>query len=621
LPRLFGSVDREDIKRRDDVPSALSGNLSAEAGKGAETEISAEGRVTIGLVRDQQPFQGEVIDSDKHGCSVAYTGFIPSDRELYSRYEVGPDAGTAELILNMYLKEGEGFLREVPGMFSVAIHDRNRDRLLIAGDRSGAFPLYYYSEEGKFIFASSVNAVREACGRSRLRTASVVEHLLFDALYGRYTFYEDIFITEFGGYLCVDTGSGAVRRGRYFSYEELFDIDLYRSRRNIKGPEELTARARSCLGRITGGRDPEQFGLSCGGGIDCSYLGGVLNDIGFSMPVLCTSVSDARLQEDSMARDTAERLGVDLHTSYLNSEDFYPFLMRSILDFGQPIVHPSTPKSYAGTPDGEGRKRPHHIMGVSSDLLFGGYGNVKSFYKYVKIRALFDLLPRKLSTLLRIGSEDLEKIKLQLRMRNSLRDIGALGMGNMERGADQARIEQALSSIPDRRERDVKKLMLQNLFDYQQHLLNRRYEISARCGVSLYYPFLDLEMIRFAVNLPVSHCVSWKQSKIIVRKAALPYLGEGLATRAKYGGDVPIEKWIIPMKWLLEDGFVAEVLGYDPRRLSNVSGKNMKILWNMIDIELWGRLCLRGEDPDKILDKIRDGGIRCSSFEKIIENP
>jgi len=66
---------------------------------------------------------------------------------------------------------------------------------------------------------------------------------------------------------------------------------------------------------------------------------------------------------------------------------------------------------------------------------------------------------------------------------------------------------------------------------------------------------------------------------------------------------------------------VAEVLGYDPRRLSNVSGKNMKILWNMIDIELWGRLCLRGEDPDKILDKIRDGGIRCSSFEKIIENP
>ncbi|MBD3178782.1 MAG: hypothetical protein GF417_03855 [Candidatus Latescibacteria bacterium] len=616
MPRLFGVVDYGNGKGEDQIAEALAGNLLAAAGPDSEAATAGRDNAVLGLVKDRQLFRGGILESGDKNCSLVYAGFIPALRQHCSRHQLSPEATDAEIILYLYNKLGDEFLGEVPGMFSLAIHDRKKNRLLIAGDRSGAFPLYYFRGGGMFIFASSLNAVRESCGSSRLRTASVVEHLIFDALYGRYTFYEDIFLTEFGGYLTVDLSSGKMKRGRYFSYEELFDIELYRSRRYINGPEELTARARTCLGRIAEGADSSRFGLSCGGGIDCSYLGGVLNDIGFSLPVLCTSVSDARVQEDSMARDTADRLGVELYTSYLKSEDFYPFLLRAILDFDQPIVHPATPKFYAGSDSKQDRQRPNHIMGVASDLLFGGYGNVISFYKYVRLRSLFNWLPGKLRTALRIGTGDLDRIQLQLRMRNSIPDMEALGMGNLERGADQGRVREALSPIEDEKERAVKILMLQNLFDYQQHLLNRRYEISARCGVSLYYPFLDLEMIRFAVNLPVSHCVSWREAKMVVRRAALPYLGEGLAARAKYGGDVPINKWISPMSSILEDGFVREALGYEPQRLEKTVHSSPKLLWNLIDIELWGRLCLRGEEPESILELLRDKGISCSGFSR-----
>ncbi|MFO7914170.1 MAG: asparagine synthase-related protein [Candidatus Krumholzibacteriales bacterium] len=615
MPRLFGVADFNDTGRLEELAGITGGGFSAAAGAEAETETAGEAGVILGLVRDRQPFEGRIMTSEDGSYSLAYAGFIPSTGQLCSRHDIPAGTGTAQVIMALYRKFGEEFLGEIPGMFSLAVHDREKELLLIAGDRSGAFPLYYYCGGGRFIFASSLNAVRGACGGSDLRTASVVEHLLFDALYGRYTFYRDIFLTEFGGYLAVDLKRGRVRRGRYFSYEQLFDIGLYRGSRGINAPGELTAHARSCLSRILEGKDLSGFGLSCGGGIDCSYLGGVLKDIDSPLPVLCTSVSDARVQEDSMAADTAGRLGVELHTSYLRSEDFYPLLLRSIIEFGQPIVHPSTPKFYAGS-DSEGRRaRPNHIMGVASDLLFGGYGNVISFYKYVKLRSLFGLIPSKLRTAMKIGTVELEKIKLQLRMRNCLGGLAALGMGNLERGADQRRIEEALSPIEDRNEREVKVLMLQNLFDYQQHLLNRRYEISAGCGISQYYPFLDLEMVKFAVNLPVSHCVSWRESKIVVRRAALPYLGEGLAARSKYGGDVPINKWLAPLKGLLDDGFVREALGYDSGRLGDTLEGDVKLLWNMIDIELWGRLCIRGEEPEAILDRVRASGTNCSPFE------
>lgn len=617
MPRIFGVAELKNTGRMEELAGMAGSFLSAPAGAEAETDTArAEGAI-LGLVSDRQPFEGGIITSGDGSCSLVYAGFIPSADQLRSRHDIRSGSDTGQIIISLYRKFGEEFLAEIPGMFSLALHDRKKQLLLIAGDRSGAFPIYYYTGGGEFIFASSLNAVRKACGGSGLRTASVVEHLLFDALYGRYTFYRDIFLTEFGGYLVVDLKSGEVRRGRYFSYEQLFDIDIYRSCRDIDAPAELTSHARNCLSRILEGKDRSGFGLSCGGGIDCSYLGGVLKDIDSPLPVLCTSVSDALVQEDSMAEDTADRLGVELHTSYLSSEDFYPLLLRSIIEFGQPIVHPATPKFYAGADSKARLARPHHIMGVASDLLFGGYGNVRSFYKYMRLRSLFNLFPSKLRTAMRIGTVELEKIKLQLRMRNYLGGLAALGMGNMERGADQRRIEDALSPIDDQKEKEVKMLMLQNLFDYQQHLLNRRYEISAGCGISLYYPFLDLEMVRFAVNLPVSHCVNWRESKIVVRKAALPYLGEGLAARSKYGGDVPINKWITPMKELLDDGFVTEVLGYDSGRLGDTLEGNVKLLWNMIDIELWGRLCVRGEDPEGILEALRSAGISCSSYREV----
>jgi asparagine synthetase B (glutamine-hydrolysing) len=318
-----------------------------------------------------------------------------------------------------------------------------------------------------------------------------------------------------------------------------------------------------------------------------------------------------------MAKAAADHLGVALHVSSLAAGDFYPGLLKSIVDFGQPIVHPNTAKFYAGVGGTLSLGRPNQVYGVASDLLFGGFGNVKSYYRYHRMRKLFGALPPKVRTVVGTAMTDPSIVNLQRRMRNPLAVLAGVGMGNFERAAMQSGVESAYAAIEDPSERALKVLMLENLCDYQQHLLNRRAELAASLGLSLYFPFLDLEVVRFAVNLPSVFCVDWRTAKIVVRKAALPYLGSLLSARKKYGGEVPIGRWVKPLAFLLEDGFVREELRFDAAVMDRLLAGSPKLLWNMIDIELWGRLCLNGDDPEKLLAAMRARGIACSPFDSI----
>jgi hypothetical protein len=306
-----------------------------------------------------------------------------------------------------------------------------------------------------------------------------------------------------------------------------------------------------------------------------------------------------------------------LHVRSLTREMFYPGLLKSIVDFAQPIVHPNTAKFY---PDVDGLRsvgRRSQIYGVASDLLFGGFGNAKSYYRYLRMRKLARALPRKARTVASTALADPALVNLERRMRNPIGLLARSGMGNFERGAMLQSVETALAGIEDPSERALKTLMLESLCEYQQHLLNRRYELSASTGLSLFFPFLDPEMVRFAMNLPVTFCVDWRTSKIVVRKAAFPYLGAALAGRVKYGGDVPLDRWVRPLAFLLEDGFLREALRFDRAAMGRLLDERDKLLWNMIDLELWGRLCLLGTDPERLLATFRERGVPCASFDSL----
>jgi asparagine synthase (glutamine-hydrolysing) len=64
-----------------------------------------------------------------------------------------------EVILRLYQERGARFLDEIDGMFALAIWDARAETLLLARDRLGIKPLYYFADDRHLLFASEMKAL------------------------------------------------------------------------------------------------------------------------------------------------------------------------------------------------------------------------------------------------------------------------------------------------------------------------------------------------------------------------------------------------------------------------------------------------------------------------------
>lgn len=62
----------------------------------------------------------------------------------------------AEVVLQLYIKEGQEFLKRLRGSFVLAVYDQKKESLFIARDRYGEMPLLYYKDADKLLFGSDM---------------------------------------------------------------------------------------------------------------------------------------------------------------------------------------------------------------------------------------------------------------------------------------------------------------------------------------------------------------------------------------------------------------------------------------------------------------------------------
>jgi len=80
-------------------------------------------------------------------------------RELEAEGNRFTTSGDAEVLLQSYLRWGEGCLDRLRGMYAFAIWDSAERRLFVARDHLGIKPLYYYHKGPWFLFASELKAI------------------------------------------------------------------------------------------------------------------------------------------------------------------------------------------------------------------------------------------------------------------------------------------------------------------------------------------------------------------------------------------------------------------------------------------------------------------------------
>ena len=171
--------------------ASLGAGLNAIAHRGPDDSgvfVDASAAVGLGHARlsilDISPLGHQPMESTDSSVVLVFNGEIYNFLELREELEVKGFVfrghSDTEVLLNLYLAEGEAMLSRLNGIFAFALWDGRNQSLLIARDALGVKPLYYAALGERFAFASEIKALLHLLPHEReLDEAALHRYLSF----------------------------------------------------------------------------------------------------------------------------------------------------------------------------------------------------------------------------------------------------------------------------------------------------------------------------------------------------------------------------------------------------------------------------------------------------------
>ena len=417
--------------------------------------------------------------------------------------------------LHLYLRHGLEFTRHLRGMYALAIHDPEHDRLVLARDPFGIKPLYYIENSRGFAFASEPSALISAgLAEPTLRADGRDELLQLQFTTGRETIFAGIERVLPGETLAVERGR-VVERRRLDALPEA-GVESMRDERALSDLDSL-------LNDTVGihQRSDVPYAMFLSGGVDSSVLLAMMARLNprpvhaFTAGFPDTQAADER----EHAKVVARAARAEHHEVAVRQDDFVARLPAVVAALDDPTA------DYAALPTfllaerarAEGFKVV--LTGEGGDELFAGYGRYRS---YVRPRIF--------------GGRD-------MRRRGTFDDLDLL------RGGATGWRDGIVSAEAEARAAGGTPLQIAQAMDCADWLPNDLLNKVDRClmahGVEGRVPFLDTEMAKFAYRLPDKLKVRRSHGKWLLRR----WLDSGLPVAKpfdrKRGFTVPVAAWIV----------------------------------------------------------------------------
>lgn len=264
------------------------------------------GRIGIGIFnQEQQP-----VCSQDRTCMVFLSGefynAVELHRDLETRGNHFRDDSDLELVWRLYQEKGEQFIHDLEGAFVVAIWDRPRQRLVIANDRFGLYPLYYAHYGGKLVFAPEMKGILcDSEFRKQLNLTALAEYMRFQQLLGQKTFFEGIKLLPNASILRFDIQTDCLTIEPYWDFSEIPEIKVTFE----EAAEETGRLLRQAVNRLASG--PYRVGVYLSGGLDSRTILGLIDRKRFSATSITYGQRDCR--DVAYAERIARKVGSDHH--------------------------------------------------------------------------------------------------------------------------------------------------------------------------------------------------------------------------------------------------------------------------------------------------------------------
>jgi len=466
-----------------------------------------------------------------------------------------------EVIIHLYEEYGEGCLEYLRGMFAFAIWDEEKERLLIARDRIGKKPIYYYSKNGKFVFASEIKAILEFPEyRKEINFEGINYLFAYDWwIPWPYTGFKDIYKMEPATYFIIEKGK--LKEKKYWIPD--FKNKIKKKEKEIieEFYELINESVRLRL------RSDVPFGALLSGGVDSSSVVAIMKDYVSKVKTFSLGFEEGGEIDPEFlrAREIAKKLGTEHYEILFTPEDLVKNISQLIINHDEPYVCITGLYTWFLTKFIKEKGVTVVLSGNGPDEVFWGYPSGVSLKIKTIISKWSKLLPNnfyeKFSKVFPEGSNLKERIK----------NLGVPFPDKLEEGINEnflfnteglftknwPEVSLNYGGLAKKYFDEVGNIDLLDAYSYMAYMLTYAYGLTLQAdldgmanAVEIRSPFLDQKIIEFAAKLSPDLKVkgfTTKGCKYILKKTMEKKLPKSLlyAKKFAFGAGINWEGWIV----------------------------------------------------------------------------
>ncbi len=541
-----------------------------------------------------QPFQNERY-------TLIYNGEIYNFQEIRGQLEkldvVFQSTSDTEVLFYALIHFGvEKTIQTIKGMFAFAFFDSDEQQLFLVRDRIGIKPLFYCIQNDTLFFASEFKALVSELPleldeiRALYSTVGVLEKSRYE------TIFKDVFQVPPGAYVCFD--KSGLKRKQYFKLSDLIEEQAYSLRKKAgfkNNLEEFHQLFDQAIQRMLISDAP--MGAYVSGGIDSSLIATYAAKHATGDFKLFTANILGKYSEFGDAQLLAKSINKELYDYPFQPEFFTRDWTKVTWHYESPIVVHANAVPFSNV-SGLARqlKVKAVLTGEGSDEMFLGYPKLLTRRYNNLIQAPFNLLNHLYGLIPPLkryvqggGTAGIEGL-FEKATQNFTRDlIRNEGMKKLEFIPQKVRKEHYLS--------------LQMLNEGIVSLLWRNDRMGMIHSIEARFPFLDEDVLEFAVNLPSENKIgrtsrfhNFKHpfliDKKIVRSLAEDKLPNSLVYKKKNGFPLFGLQYLRTEPSFFREGFVSELLKLNSQLQVDffTTGFNSYHIAKFAALEVWGRL-------------------------------
>lgn len=564
-----------------------------------------------------QPMHSEpVAGTTTPRISVVYNGEIYNFLELKEElkdYNFKSTCDT-EVIIAAYLKWGKECFNKFNGMFAIALYDREKQDVILARDRIGKKPLYYWYESDNLVFASELKPIMAHPDFAKKVNDKVLARYMFQHyIINPDTIFENVYKLEPGTYLTFH--SGTISKNKYWDVNTEYTKN---SKNLVTDFEEAKSELKRLLVESVRRRmiSDVPLGTFLSGGYDSSLVTAIAQSVS-DTPVKTFTIGfgDKEYNEAQYAKEVSAHLGTQHTERYISEDEMYQLVESIPKYFDEPMADSSQIPTMLVSKLAK-ESVTVALSGDGGDEFYCGYNVYDKLAQAQKLDKLGGVVDGIVNCFHLKNTGLYSKIPFQVRAISENRDkLSKTQLASTMYSDIASSIVLCKDGVPIKYEIEDKysaknwqtRRMLVDMDTYLPEDImckvdraSMKYSLESRC------PILDKDVMEFSYRIPHEFKYHNGSKKYILKEIVYDYIPKELLERPKRGFSVPLDKWMRgPLKEQLlaytEEDFLKKQGLFDAKATSEFvrnylltgdggpsSGRNFsRICWAFYIFEQW----------------------------------